>query len=167
MDPSLFESPSAFLEAIFRYEIGSSAFNLVLGVCLVTWVVVARITMAICSSRRGFIAAFFGLILSVVVGYIGGIVALYHGVPNFDAEWAEEVVPLLGFALGVLLTAVVVLVRIWKLSIGVCLFIFCLASAASTIAYFGAEMTLNMVEYGGQHIEKRDQRSGDALDSLL
>lgn len=87
------ESICGLLEAVFNHEVGSPYFNVMLGVCLVAWVVVARILMAMLASPRGILAA----------------------------------------------------------------------TAVATGAYFAAQVTIGVIETGGEQIEQRDQRVKGAL----
>lgn len=167
MDAIVFSSLPTSLEIIFGYGFGTPPFNLLFAFCVVVWVLVARVLLSVCSSRRGLPAAFFGLALSAVMAYGCSVLSSRFGVPYLKVDWAADVLPALGFVLGFVLAVAFFLTRIWQLSAVVCLFIFALASASSCLAFFGAEFALNVVAYGEEHLDQRERTVEDTFNSLF
>lgn len=156
-----------FIEVLFGYGIGSTGFNIIVGVCALTWVVVARIFMAMFSSKRGLFAAFLVLVLSFAIGLVAYAMAALYLVPVLEHNWAAEYIPKIFFGVVVVLTLHAIGKRIWELSTGVSLFIYIVATAAAVGAYFGTQVTLGVIEFGEEQVEQRDQRVKDDLEALF
>jgi hypothetical protein len=88
-------------------------------------------------------------------------------VPLVKQDWADSVIPWVAFGLLVYLVILVFVKRIWDLSAGACIVIYLIATSAAIGAYFGAEVTMGVVDFGEQQIEQRDQRTKEKIDSLL
>ena len=172
MPMQVIDSVLRLIESIFGYSVGTSGFNMMLGVCLFTWVLVARVFMALFSSSRGIFAAFFALVFPVGLGLLAYGMAALNLVPRVERTWLTSVVPAaaipsLVFGLMVLLAVLVIARRIFALSAGVSLFIYLVASSAAIGAYFGAQVTMGVIEYGENQVEQRDQRVNEELDQLF
>jgi hypothetical protein len=161
------DSAVRLVESIFAHEVGTTGFNIIVGVCVLTWVLVARVFMAMFDSKRGIIAAFFALIVPLALGLIAYGMAELHAVPLAEYKWVSRVIPWTGFGLFLLLAVVVIARRIWALSAGVSLFIYLVASGAAIGAYFGVQVIINVVDFGEEQMQQRDQRVNDELDQLL
>lgn len=161
------DSVVRLLEAVFTYEMGSPLFNVMLGVCGLAWVIVARIFMAMFPTKRGIFAAFFAFIVPLLIGCIAYGVAELHVVPLVQADWAGDVLPWVGFGLFLFLAVILIAKRIMDLSAGVAIFVYIVATAAAVGAYFGAQVTIGVIEYGEGQVEQREQRVKDELDSLF
>ncbi|WPJ94490.1 hypothetical protein SH580_13725 [Coraliomargarita algicola] len=169
MSKEVFESILRLVEAIFGYSVGEPDFNIVFGVCLFAWVLAARVFMAIFSSKRGIIAAFFAFALPLGIGLLGYAMAERFVVPQVSqvGGWTVYAIPSVICALFVFLSVLVIAKRIWALSAGVSIFIYIVATAAAIGVYFGAQVTLGVIEYGEEQMEQRERRVNSELDSLL
>lgn len=152
------------LEMIFGYEVGSPLFNIILGVCVFIWVMVGRIFMAMFSSPRGIISAFFALMLPFLLGVIAYAVAEVHLVPLIEQDWLALLTPWASLVIAVFLAISIVSRRIWRLSSGVSVFIYIVATLAGIGAYFGAQVTIGVIEYGEGQVEQREQRLNYELE---
>ncbi|MDQ8195430.1 hypothetical protein QEH59_13420 [Coraliomargarita sp. SDUM461004] len=162
------ESILRLIEAVFGYSIGEPDFNIVVGICVFAWVLAARAFMAIFSSKRGILAAFFAFAIPVTIGLVGYAMAELYVVPLMKSYgWRIFALPSAVFALFVFLSILLLAKRVWALSAGVSLFIYVVATAAAIGAYFGTEVTLGVIEYGENQMEQRDQRVKSEIDALL
>jgi hypothetical protein len=164
---SVIESAVHTIETVFAHEVGTAGFNIMLGICVLTWVFVARVFMAMFSTKRGIVAAFFALAVPMTVGLLAYGMAALYAVPLVDQDWASSVIPWTAFGLFVLLAVLVIGKRIWDLSVGVSVFIYIVATAAAVGAYFCAQATMGVIELGEEQVEQREQRTQDGLDQLL
>lgn len=161
------DSALRLLEAVFGYEAGDSLFNISVGLCVLAWILVARVFMAMFSTKRGIIAAFFALIVPLMIGLLAYAMAELHMVPRVDAVWAPAVLPWVGFGLFVLASVLVFSKRILDLSAGVTVFVCLVATAAAIGMHFATQITMGVIEYGEEQVEQREQRVNEGLDSLL
>lgn len=146
---------------------GTASFNIMVGICVLTWVLVARIFMAMFSTKRGIIAAFFAFVVPVSLGLLAYGMAELHAVPMVDQDWANPVIPWVAFGLFLTLAVIVIVKRILDLSVGISIFIYIVATAAAVGAYFGAQVTMGVIEFGEEKMEQRDQRVKDEIDELF
>jgi len=161
------ESVIRMLEALLGYEVGTPLFNVTVGVSLLAWVIVARVFMAMFSTKRGIFAAFFALAVPLLIGLLAYGMAELHAVPLVEADWAPAALPWVGFGLFLFLAVLVLAKRILDLPAGVTVFVYIVATSAAIGAYFGTQVTMGVIEYGEQQVEERDKRVKDELDSLL
>jgi hypothetical protein len=167
MLPSFVEVIIDLVESVLSYAPGSSIFNLVLGVCVFAWVIAARIFMGLFSSRRGLLAAFLALLVTLSVGLIAyGLIEVYV-VPSLELARAGALLPSVGFWLFVFLATQTLGRRILDLSTGVTVFIYLVATAAAIGAYWGAQVTMGLIEYGEGQVEQREQRVNEGIETLL
>ncbi len=155
------------IESLFGYEVGDPILNITVGVCLLTWVLIARVFMAMFPTKRGIIAAFLSLAVPLLIGLLAYGMAELHIVPMVEADWADPVLPWVGFAFFLLFAIILIAKRILDLSAGVAIFIYIVATSASIGAYFGVQVTTGVIEFGEEQVEQRDQRVNDEIDSLL
>ncbi len=167
MQTPVIDSALRLIETVLAYDIGTPGFNIMVGFCALTWVLVARVFMAIFSSKRGIFAAFFGLGLPLGMGLVAYGMAELHAVPLVNQDWAGTAIPWMGLVLFVILAVLVIGRRIWGLSAGVSIFIYIVATTAAIAAYFGAQVTMGVIELGEEQVEQRDQRMQDGIDQLL
>ncbi|MGZ0657117.1 hypothetical protein ACWPKO_04425 [Coraliomargarita sp. W4R53] len=167
MPTQVIDSVMRLIEATFGYSVGTSGFNIMLGVCFFAWVLVARVFMALFSSNRGILAAFLAFALPVGLGLLAYGMAELHLVPLVDRGWLATALPGVAFGLMLLLAVLVIVRRIFALSSGVSLFIYLVATSAAIGAYFGAQVTMGVIEYGENQVEQRDQRVTEELDQLF
>ncbi len=163
------ESILRLVEAIFGYTAGEPDFNIVLGVCIFAWVLAARIFMAIFSSKRGIFSAFFAFAIPMLLGLMGYAMAELFIVPlvSKGAGWSIYAIPSAIWVLFIFLSIVVFAKRIWALPSGVSLFIYIVATAAAIGVYFGAQVTLGVIEYGEGQLEQRDRSVKSDLESFM
>ena len=161
------DSAVSLIETILSHEVGTPGFNIIVGICVVTWVLVARIFMAMFSTKRGIFAAFFAFVVPVGIGLLAYGLADLHAVPMVEYDWAGSVVPWVGFGLFLFLAVLVIGKRIWDLSAGVSIIIYIVATAAAVGAYFGAQVTMGVIEFGKEQVEQRDKRVNEEIDQLL
>lgn len=161
------DSAVHLIETVFAYDVGTPGFNIMLGVCALTWVMVARVFMALFSTKRGIIAAFFALAVPMCIGLLAYGMAELHAVPLIEQDWARSVIPWASFGLFVFISVVVIARRIWDLSVGVSILIYIVATAAGIGAYFGAQVTMGVIEFGEEQMEQRDQRVKDEIEKLM
>ncbi|TVP78269.1 MAG: hypothetical protein EA353_08680 [Puniceicoccaceae bacterium] len=169
MEDSLAEGMAGLLKGALGYELGSLEFNIMLVVCLATWVIVARVFMTMFSTKRGFLAAFLACVISLTAGIVGYMVAEFYLIPGIAADWADEVVqvlPLAGLVGFILLSVFFLTGRILKLSVGSTLFVYIVATTVSACAYFGVKVGLGVMETGGTTLEQREQRMQRELESM-
>ena len=164
---TIIDSVVSLVESVFVYDLGSPGFNLTVGICAFTWILVARVFMAVFSSKRGIVAAICGLAVPVALGLFAYGLAKLQVVPLVKQDWADSVIPWVAFGLLVYLAILVFVKHIWDLSAGACIVIYLIATSAAIGAYFGAEVTMGVVDFGEQQIEQRDQRTKEKIDSLL
>lgn len=167
MPQELVDSVLKLIESVLPYEVGTQEFYTVLGACVCTWVFVARLFMGLLKSGKGFIAAFFALVVPLFFGLVAYGLADWQVVPIIDAEWAVRYVPISVFGLVTFLTVLITAKRIFALNGPVSIFIFVLASAGSVGAYFGAGIAIETLEKGGEQIKQREERTNSAIDSVL
>ena len=167
MSMPVIDSAVRLIESVFSHDLGTPGFNIMVGVCALTSVLVARVFMAMFSTKRGIFAAFFALMIPTCLGLIAYAMADLHLVPLIDQDWAGSVIPWIGFALFVVLSVLVIGRRIWVLSGGVSIFIYIVAMAAAIGAYFGVQVTMGVIEFGEEQVEQRDQRTKEGIDQLL
>lgn len=167
MPTLVIDSVLRLLERVFGYEAGEPLFNLSVGLCLLAWVLVARIFMAMFSTKRGIVAAFFALILPLAIGLVAYAMAELQAVPRVKADWAVGVLPWAGFGVFMLASVLAFARRILDLSAGVTVFVWIVATAAAVGMYFAVQITIGVIEYGEEQVEQREQRVNQGLDSLL
>jgi hypothetical protein len=167
MSMPVIDSVLRFIEAVFTYEAGTPQLNIVIGACVLTWILVARVFMSMFSSKRGIIAAFFGFALPMVFALLAYASAELYAVPVIEQDWLGSVIP--GLSLGFILFLSIILLgrRIWGLTSGVSIFIYLVATAAAVGAYFGAQVTIGVIEFGEEQVEQRDQRMSEDINELL
>jgi hypothetical protein len=165
MSSSYLDAVIHLLEMIFGYEVGGPLFNIVLAVCVLVWVFVGRIFMAMFSSSRGIIAALLALLLPFLLGVLAYVMAEVHLVSLIEQDWLSSVAPWASFGLAILIGICVFSRRIWKLSSGVSIFVYMVATLAGIGAYFGTQVTLGVIEYGEGQVEQREQRLNREFDS--
>lgn len=167
MPSRLLESVVSMLEVIFDAELGDPVFNAIVGVCCFTWVLIARVFMTMFPTKRGIFAVVLALALSLGLGLLGYSLTEIQMVPLVQTDWARGLLPWMGFGLSVLLSILLVARRILGVSTGVAVFIYIVATTAAVGAYFGAQVTIGLIEYGEEKVEQREQRVKEDLDSLL
>ncbi len=167
MPTPVIESVVSLLNEVFPYEIGSPLFNIMLGVPFLAWLVAARVFMAMFGSKRGIFAAFFALALPLGIALLAYGMAELHAVPLLEYDWAPDYIPWAGFGLFVFLSVIVFAKRFFDVSTGVAVFIYLVATAAALGAYWGAQVTIGVIEAGGDQVELRERRVKDEIDSLL
>ena len=164
---SVVDSVVSLVESVFAYEVGDPGFNITVGISVFAWVLVARIFMAMFPTKRGIIAAFFAFAVPMAFGLLAYGLAETHLVPLLDQNWTVRAVPWIAFGLLTFLSILVFAKRIWSLSVGVSIFIYIVATSAAIGAYFGAQVTMGVIDFGGRQVEQREQRTQDGLDSIL
>lgn len=160
------ESTVQVLESIFPYESGTPMFNVTVGVCLLAWVVGARLFMALCASKRGVLSAFIGLIVPAVIGLVAYNLTLQYAVPSLTFEWAESVLPWAAFGVFLLLSIAVISSRIFALSSLSAIIIYVVATAGAVGAFFFTQVAMGFLEVGGGQVERKEEKQND-LESLL
>lgn len=167
MPSPVIESVIRMLEELIGYEVGDPLFNLTVGVSLLAWLIVVRIFMAMFTTKRGIFAAFFALMVPLLISLLAFATVELHAVPLVEADWAPTVLPWVGFGLFLFGSILVIAKRILDLSAGVTVFVYIVATAAAVGAYFGTQVTVGVIEYGEKQMEQRDKQVKDELDSLL
>lgn len=155
------------ISSVIAYEMGSQSFYIVIAACALTWIILARILMGMMKSEKGFIAAIFALLVPLSLGLLAYGLAAWQAVPLIDADWAEQYLPLGIFGLILVLSILITAKRIMALSGVLSVIVFVFASAASVGAYYGVGIALETLEFGGDQIKQRDEKSKKELDSLL
>ena len=167
MQAPVIESVKGFLEQLFAYEIGTSAFYLIVGVCVLVWVVVARIFMSMFSSQRGIFAAFMSFIVTCAIGLIAYGMTEIHLVPAVEVDWAADWLPLAGLVMFVFLSVLFLAKRILDVNGPLAVFIYLVATGSAVGAYFGVQVTMGVIEYGEEQVEQREERVNKEIDAIL
>ncbi len=167
MQMPVIESAIGFMEQVFGYKMGTPGFYLTLGVCVLVWLVVARILMSMFSSQRGIFAAAFAFSATFAIGLLAYGMTELHLVPMIESDWVEDWLPLVGLVLFVFLSALVIAKRIMDTNGPLVIFIFIVATGAAVGAYFGVQVTMGVIEYGEGQVEQREERVNKDIDAIL
>jgi len=167
MPKELIDSILELISSFANYEVGSTPFNVVAIVCVITWVIVARVLMGLLKSDRGFLAALIALALPLCFGLFAYGIVEWRVVPQIEADWAEQYLGLAVFGLVGLLFILILSKRVFVVNGFAAILIFAFASVAALGAYFVAEVVLKTLEKGGEQLKQREERSQETIDSVL
>jgi hypothetical protein len=123
--------------------------------------------MAMFGSKRGIIAAFFALVIPMSIALIVYGATELYAVPVIKQDWLASIISSLSFGLFLFLSLILLGRRCWRLTSGVSIFIYLVATAAAVGAYFGAQVILGVIEFGEDQVEQRDQRMTEEMNELL
>ena len=166
MDVDLVEPVLKLLEQMIGHAAGSREFYLTLGITIAAWVIAVRVCMAMVSTPRGIVAAFFACLVSLSAGLVGYAMVEQYVLAKFESDWAAGVLPLAGLFVFVLASVMVVTKRLLKLSFGGTIFIYIAAAMVATCAYFGVQVVIGLLDAGSAQVEQRELRVKEELETI-
>ena len=163
IDP-IIQSCTQLLEFVFRYEVGSDYFYILLAATAFVFSGTTWFLAKTFGGNAGVVLAVFASLLPVALGIIGFALAAVYLVPMFEADWAPAYLPWSAFALFALLVILIASQRMLGVGVIVSIVIFVMASAAGAIAYYGSDALLKMADKGNQGaIQEKKTRAIDQI----
>ncbi len=167
MEHPVIDSSVQLIEELFSSKVGTPEFSMTVGICALVWVLVTRVLLGMFSSKRGILASGLALVVPLSIGLIAHGMAGLHLVPLVEIDWAAKWLPIAALVLFILLAVLVIAKRILQVSASVAVFIYLVATAAAVGGYFGAQITLGVIQFGEEKVEQREEKVQGEIDSLL
>jgi len=147
------------------YEFGSEPFYLLLAVAFFSWVLVARVMMALFKSERGLVSALFALLFPLLLGLSAYGLAETQVVPEVDRAWARTYLPTIAMAVVAIGVILVISKRLLGLNWVTNLIAVSFASTAAIFLSYGTMAMLDTVEQSGEQFQERNARNFEPIRS--
>lgn len=156
MPERTFEPLLAFFVMIFRYEVGTVQFYIMLGSTLVGILVVARHFARLFGSSKGIFSAMIAVAFPLALAAGGYVMVEHYALPKVQVDWAVSYLPWTVFAVVATLVALLASSKIWGIGRGAAVVVLVLAGLGGVAAQYVGELVIDVVDAGYQQIEKRD-----------
>jgi len=166
MPEDLIQALAEWLARAVGHELGSHSFDVVLGVTLAAWIVVARLFAGLFGSDKGIIRCATAVLFPLALGMLGhGLVAVY-ALPHLEVEWAPSYLPWIGFGLPALVGIIAISRPALGLGMALTLSTLLIATGAGIGGYYGSQLFVDLMARGEKKVEERNAALGESMEAV-
>lgn len=159
MTEPVMNSCQRLMEHVFQYEYGSDFFYILLGATSVILCGMAWLLSQTLGGKAGFFLTSAATVLPFLLGLIAYAVAETQLVPRISYSWMLPYIPWTAFGLIFLLTLMVPSKKMLGLGVVITAITLVVATAAAGIAYYGANILIDMADHSNDNVRQHKTRS--------